>query len=377
MSTARRSSARRLPPAFRRSSSPTRFRRHFSALWDRMGITYDDYIRTTEPRHKRGVQKLFRDSESTAAPSISSTYTGQYCVSARDVRRRPARHASARTAAHRDRHRRELLLQALRVPAPTLIEPDRIRAIPLLIQPEAVRQRGAQLLRGGLKDLSISRTSFKWGIPVPGNEKHVVYVWLDALANYMTPSATARDDPADMATFEKYWPADLHLVGKEIIRFHCVYWPAFLLAAGLPLPKAITAHGWLLFEESKMSKSRGNIVRTETILDAFGELYQAQAYRRAPGAVLSDEYWKHEQRSLRLRCSALLPAARDSLWAGRKLQLRCAGPALQQRPGQWLRQSRQPDVEHDCTSTLAEWCLSRVQRPVSDGRFARDFEDYR
>ncbi len=119
---------------------------------------------------------------------------------------------------------------------------------------------------GALKDLSISRSSFKWGIPVPGDEKHVVYVWLDALANYMTAIGYGSEDPTDIAKFEKYWPADLHLVGKEIIRFHCVYWPAFLLAAGLKLPKAITAHGWLLFEDSKMSKSRGNIVRTETIL---------------------------------------------------------------------------------------------------------------
>ncbi|MGH9596063.1 MAG: class I tRNA ligase family protein, partial [Edaphobacter sp.] len=131
---------------------------------------------------------------------------------------------------------------------------------------------------GALKDLSISRTSFKWGIPVPGNEKHVIYVWLDALANYMTAIGYGSDDPIEQEKFKRYWPADLHLVGKEIIRFHCVYWPAFLLAANLPLPKAITAHGWLLFEDSKMSKSRGNIVRTETILDAFGNLVYATMF---------------------------------------------------------------------------------------------------
>jgi methionyl-tRNA synthetase len=125
---------------------------------------------------------------------------------------------------------------------------------------------------GALKDLSISRTTFDWGIKVPGNEKHVVYVWLDALANYMTAVGYGSDAPADIVNFEKYWPADLHLVGKEITRFHCVYWPAFLMAAGLPLPKSVVANGWLLFEESKMSKSRGNVVRTETILDAFGPL---------------------------------------------------------------------------------------------------------
>src|SRR6266851_1721258 len=131
---------------------------------------------------------------------------------------------------------------------------------------------------GALKDLSISRSSFDWGIPVPepaastSKEKHVIYVWLDALANYMTAVGYGSDKPEDQAKLAKFWPADLHLVGKEIIRFHCIYWPAFLLAADLPLPKKVQAHGWLLFEESKMSKSRGNIVRTETILDAFGSL---------------------------------------------------------------------------------------------------------
>ncbi|MGB0123967.1 MAG: methionine--tRNA ligase subunit beta, partial [Silvibacterium sp.] len=115
--------------------------------------------------------------------------------------------------------------------------------------------------------LSVSRTSFKWGIPVPGDEKHVIYVWMDALTNYITALGWGSDDTSK---FDKYWPADLHIVGKEITRFHCVYWPAFLMAAGLPLPKSIVAHGWLLFEESKMSKSRGNIVRAETILEVLG-----------------------------------------------------------------------------------------------------------
>jgi methionyl-tRNA synthetase len=122
-------------------------------------------------------------------------------------------------------------------------------------------------VRGGLRDLSISRSTFSWGIPVPDDPKHVVYVWLDALANYITALGYGSDNTAK---FDQFWPADVHMIGKEIVRFHCVYWPAFLLAAGLPLPKGITAHGWLLFEESKMSKSRGNIVRAETIVDVLG-----------------------------------------------------------------------------------------------------------
>ena len=141
-------------------------------------------------------------------------------------------------------------------------------------QPEFIRpetpQRVIAFVRSGLRDLSVSRTTFKWGIPVPGDPKHVMYVWLDALANYITAIGFGSDKEKDKKKFERYWPADVHMIGKEIVRFHCVYWPAFLLAAELPLPKSIVAHGWLLFEESKMSKSRGNIVRSETILDTLG-----------------------------------------------------------------------------------------------------------
>jgi methionyl-tRNA synthetase len=122
-------------------------------------------------------------------------------------------------------------------------------------------------VRSGLRDLSISRSTFSWGIPVPDDPKHVIYVWLDALANYIT--ALGYGSPDD-SKYKKFWPADVHVIGKEIVRFHCVYWPAFLMAARLPLPKSIVANGWLLFEESKMSKSRGNVVRAETILDVLG-----------------------------------------------------------------------------------------------------------
>jgi methionyl-tRNA synthetase len=138
---------------------------------------------------------------------------------------------------------------------------------PEWIRPETRRNEVMSFVKGGLKDLSISRSTFSWGIPVPDDPKHVIYVWLDALANYITALGYGSPDPSK---YEKYWPADLQMIGKEIVRFHCVYWPAFLMAAGIPLPKGIMAHGWLLFEENKMSKSRGNIVRTETILDVLG-----------------------------------------------------------------------------------------------------------
>ena len=156
----------------------------------------------------------------------------------------------------------------------------------------AIAASGKPYVPGALKDFSLSRTSVSWGVQVPSDPKHTIYVWFDALINYMSAIGYGSDNPELQQKFERFWPADLHLVGKEIIRFHCVYWPAVLLAAELPLPKAITAHGWLLFEESKMSKSRGNIVRTETILDAFGTLLPKPD---APGPELSDAYWKKQQ----------------------------------------------------------------------------------
>jgi len=141
---------------------------------------------------------------------------------------------------------------------------------PEFIRPETRRNEVIAFVKGGLRDLSISRSTFKWGIPVPRDPKHVIYVWFDALSNYCTAIGFGSKDEADQKKFQRYWPADVHMIGKEIIRFHCVYWPAFLMAADLELPKSVIAHGWLLFEESKMSKSRGNIVRAETVIDVLG-----------------------------------------------------------------------------------------------------------
>jgi methionyl-tRNA synthetase len=141
---------------------------------------------------------------------------------------------------------------------------------PDFIRPETRRNEVISFVRSGLRDLSISRSTFSWGIPVPDDPKHVIYVWLDALANYITAIGYGSSHKGAQEAFQKYWPADLQMIGKEIVRFHCVYWPAFLMAADLPVPKGIVAHGWLLFEESKMSKSRGNIVRADTVLDVLG-----------------------------------------------------------------------------------------------------------
>ena len=237
----------------------------FRALWDRMGLTYDDFIRTTSERHKRGVQALWRKIRDNGH-IYKGTYSGQYCVSDElyvdavgpgapcPICDRPTE------TVHEENYYFKL----------SAFQDELIRLYteqPDFIRPETRRNEVLSFVRSGLRDLSISRSTFSWGIPVPDDPKHVVYVWLDALANYITALGYGSNDPSK---FDKYWPADVHMIGKEIVRFHCVYWPAFLLAAGLPLPKGITAHGWLLFEESKMSKSRGNVVRAETIVDVLG-----------------------------------------------------------------------------------------------------------
>ena len=240
----------------------------FRQLWDRMKLSYDDFIRTTEPRHVRGMQALFKRLQERGY-IYKGSYSGQYCVFDElyvDVKEpgAPCPECGRPTETVQEENY-FFKLSAMQEPLLNLYSEQ-----PEFIRPEARRNEVIAFVRCGLRDLSVSRTTFKWGIPVPGDENHVIYVWLDALANYLTAVGYGSDDPKDQAKLERYWPADVHMIGKEIVRFHCVYWPAFLLAAGIPLPQSIVAHGWLLFEESKMSKSRGNIVRSETILDTLG-----------------------------------------------------------------------------------------------------------
>ncbi|MFZ0518130.1 MAG: methionine--tRNA ligase [Acidobacteriaceae bacterium] len=236
----------------------------FRGLWDRMGLTYDDYIRTTEPRHKRGVQHLFSELQKRGF-IYKGTYSGQYCVWDELYVEGPPGTPCPDCGRITETVSEENYFFKLSAFERKLLE--YYEQHPDFIRPEARRNEVVAFVQGGLRDLSISRTSFNWGIPVLGDEKHVIYVWMDALANYITALGYGSEN---CANFNKYWPADVHLIGKEISRFHCVYWPAFLMAAELPLPKSVVAHGWLLFEQSKMSKSRGNIVRAETVLDVLG-----------------------------------------------------------------------------------------------------------
>jgi len=239
----------------------------FRALWKRMGISNDDFIRTTEERHKKRLQELFRRIRDNGY-IYKGTYTGQYCVSdelyvdgAQPGDPCPICGGITETV------QEENYFFKLSAFQDKLLE---LYANPDFVRPETRRNEVISFVRSGLRDQSISRSTFSWGVPVPDDPKHVIYVWFDALANYITAIGYGSTHAGEQEAFKKYWPADVHMIGKEIVRFHCVYWPAFLMAAGLPLPKAIVAHGWLLFEESKMSKSRGNIVRTETILDVLG-----------------------------------------------------------------------------------------------------------
>jgi methionyl-tRNA synthetase len=240
----------------------------FRKLFDRMNISYNDFIRTTEPRHKQGVQELWKRLLEKGF-IYKGTYTGQYCVfdeafvdGAKPGDPCPDCGRTTETVSEENYY---FKLSAF---ADKLLQ--HFQEDPEFIRPETRRNEVIAFVKSGLRDLSISRSTFKWGIPVPGEPKHIVYVWLDALSNYITAIGFGSPEKTSQEKFAHYWPADVQMIGKEIIRFHCVYWPAFLMAAGLPLPKAIIAHGWLLFEESKMSKSRGNIVRAETVIDVLG-----------------------------------------------------------------------------------------------------------
>jgi methionyl-tRNA synthetase len=237
----------------------------FHSLWDRMGLRYDGFMRTTDPRHEAGVQELFRRLREKGF-IYKGAYTGQYCVfdelyvgeNAAPGAPCPECGRATETVSEENYF---FKLSAFEDPLLRLYESQ-----PDFIRPETRRNEVISFVRAGLRDLSVSRGNIKWGIPVPDDPEQVMYVWLDALCTYMTGVGWQWD----MQQWQRYWPAQVHMIGKEIVRFHCVYWPAFLMAAGLPLPKGVVAHGWLLFEQDKMSKSKGNIVRAETILDVLG-----------------------------------------------------------------------------------------------------------
>ena len=234
-------------------------------LWKTMEISYDDFIRTTEPRHVKRVQQIFMQLYEKG-DIYKGEYEGMYCTPCESFWTesqlvdgkcpdcgRPVQKAKEEAYFFRLSKYQDRLLE--------MFEKN-----PEFLQPDSRRNEMIAFVKQGLEDLCISRSTFDWGIPVPIDEKHVIYVWLDALTNYIT----ALGYPDDPALYEKYWPVDVHLVGKEIVRFHTIIWPAMLMSMELPLPKQVLGHGWLLLDGGKMSKSKGNVVDPVTLIDRYG-----------------------------------------------------------------------------------------------------------
>ncbi len=237
-------------------------------LWKLMNIEYDDFIRTTDERHEKIVQKIFKQFYDQG-DIYKSAYEGQYCAQC-EAFWTPTQLKEGNLCPDCGRPtelvREESYFFRMSKYQDWLI--DYIESHPDFIQPPSrANEMLNNFLRPGLQDLCVSRTSFKWGVPVDFDPKHVVYVWIDALSNYITALGYGTDHDE---LFQKYWPADVHLVGKEIVRFHTIYWPIMLHALGLPLPKQVFGHGWLLFGNDKMSKSKGNIVYPAPIVERYG-----------------------------------------------------------------------------------------------------------
>ena len=236
-------------------------------LWTLMDIQYDDFIRTTEERHEKTVQKIFQKLYDQG-DIYKSEYEGWYCSPCESfwTEHQLVDGKCPDCGRPVEKVKEESYFFRLSKYADWLI--DYINTHPDFIQP--VSRRNEMLnnfLLPGLEDLSVSRTSFNWGIPVPFDEKHVIYVWPDALSNYISALGYLSEDDSK---FQKYWPADVHLVGKEIIRFHTIIWPIMLKALGLPLPKKVFGHGWLVLDGGKMSKSKGNVVDPVVLCDKYG-----------------------------------------------------------------------------------------------------------
>jgi methionyl-tRNA synthetase len=248
------------PRAFADSIAPK-----FAQAWKRLDIAYDDFIRTTEPRHRAAVQKLLQACYDAGDIELD-TYSGWYCVACEEyytqdelvdgacpIHRRPVEWFEEENYFFRLSRFQDRLL-------------DWYAAHPGAIVPEFRANEALGLIRSGLRDFSASRTSLRWGIPLPWDEKHVAYVWFDALTNYLAAVGYGSDDER----FARWWPVDFHLIGKDIIRHHCVYWPAMLLSAGLEPPRGWAVGGWLLSGGEKMSKTSGNVVDPLDLVDTVG-----------------------------------------------------------------------------------------------------------
>lgn len=234
-------------------------------LWDLMLISNTDFIRTTEPRHEKVVQKIFKKIYDQGDIFISE-YQGWYCSPCETyfTERQLEEGKCPDCGREVELLKEESYFFNIAKYAPRLLA--HIDANPDFIQPESRRNEVVSFIKSGLEDLCVSRTTFSWGVPVPFNDKHVVYVWFDALINYLSAIGYIDDEEK----FKKYWPADVHLMAKDIIRFHAIIWPIMLMALDLPLPKKVCAHGWIMLEGGKMSKSKGNVIDPTILVGKYG-----------------------------------------------------------------------------------------------------------
>ncbi len=239
------------------------------AICDSLNTTYDKFIRTTDDYHEKAVQKIFKKLYDKG-DIYKGEYEGMYCTPCESFWTESQLDENGCCPdCHREVKKAKEEAYFLKLSKYQKQLEDYIESNENFIYPESRKNEMLNnFIRPGLQDLCVSRTSFKWGIPVTFDEKHVIYVWLDALSNYITALGYDPDGSSDL--YKKYWPADVHIIGKDIVRFHTIYWPIMLMALGEPLPKQVYGHPWLLFGEDKMSKSKGNVIYAEDLIEVFG-----------------------------------------------------------------------------------------------------------
>ena len=337
---------------------------YFREMDEKLNISFDRFIRTTEPDHHRASRAIWQAMEA-AGDLYLGRYEGWYSV--RDEAYYDEKELVTADSGERLSPQgtevewtvEESWFFRLSAYQQRLL--DHYRDHPGFIRPESRRNEVLRFVEGGLSDLSISRTSFDWGVKVPGSERHVMYVWLDALTNYLTGVGY----PDDSDSWRRFWPADVHIIGKDVVRFHAVYWPAFLMSAGIALPKQVFGHGWLLSRGEKMSKSLGNVVDPGELVRAFGVdplryfllrevtfgqdgSYSGEAIVNRVNADLANSFGNLAQRTLSFiarNCDGILPSGGREEEVDRELLARVAAATADELPGHFERLELSQGIE--------------------------------